>query len=691
MTVCTRILFATFLVAIASSGAGAAGREDAIRKAAAAIDDARLRAAPGDGASWITHGGDLGEQRFSPLDRIDDDNVDELELLWVIDTGMRRGHEATPIVFDGVMYVTTSWSVVIALDPKTGEEIWRYDPKVPREWGARACCDVVNRGVAVYEGKVYVGTIDGRLVALDAATGKVVWEKLTIDPKKSYTITHAPRVADGKVLVGNGGAEYGVRGYVSAYDPGNGELVWRTYTVPGDPAKRPESEALKVALETWKDADEWLKIGAGGTVWDSISYDPELGLVYVGTGNGVAWDRSWRSPGGGDNLYLASILALDANTGEQKWHYQATPGDTWDFDSAQQMTLAELEIDGEERRVLMQASKNGFFYVLDRKTGELLSANPFAEVTWAKKVDLDTGRPIEMEGVRYEKGQAVVKPTMFGAHNWQPMSYSPETGLVYIPVHEITGAYATHKDFKVREAAGVPNLGIELGLVKDLNRSLASGHLLAFDPVEGKEAWRAQYGTAWNGGTLVTKGNLVFQGTADGRFVAYRADDGKKLWERPVGTGVIAAPVTYLAGGVQQVTIVAGWGGTFALLGGDAAAAAGVGPGGKVLTYALRKKDEKAPAAEKARAPSEAEKRFVRGEYLYHHNCVGCHGAAAVGGGVLPDLRRSGSFVHQNFLRIVAAGIPDTGMPAFATLLSKEEIELIQNYVQEKGVRDGVR
>ncbi|MGH7860092.1 MAG: PQQ-dependent dehydrogenase, methanol/ethanol family, partial [Candidatus Binatia bacterium] len=585
-------------------------------------DDARLRGAPADGADWIAHGGDLGETRFSPLDQIDDGNADELELLWSIDTGMRRGHEATPIVVDGVLYVTTSWSVVMALDAKSGEEIWRYDPKVPREWGARACCDVVNRGVAVYRGNIYVGTLDGRLVALDAATGKVVWEKLTIDPKKSFTITQAPRIADGKVIVGNGGAEYGVRGYVSAYDAKSGELVWRAYTVPGDPAKPPENEAMKVALETWKDAAEWLRIGAGGTVWDSISYDPELGLVYVGTGNGVAWDREHRSPGGGDNLYLASILALDAKTGEQKWHYQTTPGDTWDFDSAQQMTLTELEIDGEKRRVLMQASKNGFFYVLDRKTGKLLSARPFAEVTWADGVDLETGRPTEAEGARYLGAQAILKPTAFGAHNWQPMSYSPETGLVYVPVHEITGIYAPYKDFEIREAAGVPNLGIELGVFKDLTREVASGHLLALDPVEGKEVWRAQYGTAWNGGTLATKGNLVFQGTADGRFIAYRADDGKKLWEAPVGTGVIAAPVTYLVDGVQQVTIVAGWGGAFALVGGDAAAAAGVGPGGKVLTFAIgKKKDEtKAAPAEEAKEPTEAEKRFVRGEYLYHHN-----------------------------------------------------------------------
>ena len=605
---------------------------------------------------------------------------------------MRRGQEATPIVVDGVMYVTTSWSLVIALDAKTGTEIWRYDPKVPREWGPRACCDVVNRGVAIYRGKVYVGTLDGRLVALDAATGKVAFEKLTIDPKKSYTITHAPRIADGKVIVGNGGAEYGVRGYVSAYDAASGELVWRTYTVPGDPSKPAETKAIENALQTWKDAGEWLRIGAGGTVWDSISYDPTLGLVYVGTGNGVAWDREKRSPGGGDNLYLASILALDAKTGEQKWHYQTTPGDTWDFDSAQQMTLADLQISGKKRRVLMQAAKNGFFYVLDRESGELLSANRFAQVTWAKGVDLKTGRPIEAAGARYEKDPAVTKPTAFGAHNWQPMSFSPVTGLVYVPVNEVTGLYGQDPDFQIHTSPGFVNLGIDLGVFKDFTRKLASGHLLAFDPVKGKEVWRAQYSTASNGGTLATKGNLVFQGTADGRFVAYRASDGKKLWETPVGTGVIAAPVTYLADGVQQVTIVAGWGGLFALFGGDAGAAAGVGPGGKVLTFALKKKEDKQAApAEEVKQPTEADKRFARGERLYHYNCAACHGTAAISGGVLPDLRKSGSYVQQSFLQIVAGGIPDTGMPQFAPLLSKDEIEVIRSYVVEKGLRDGVR
>jgi quinohemoprotein ethanol dehydrogenase len=683
---------AAIVFTLVAGASAAPPAEEVIRKATSAIDDQMLRAAPGDGANWITHGGDLAETRFSPLDRINAGNVGELRLLWSIDTGMRRGQEATPIVVDGVMYVTTSWSLVIALDAKTGTEIWRYDPKVPREWGPRACCDVVNRGVAVYRGRVYVGTLDGRLVALDAATGKVAFEKLTIDPQKSYTITHAPRIADGKVIIGNGGAEYGVRGYVSAYDAGSGELVWRTYTVPGDPSKPAETKAIEKALETWKDAGKWLKIGAGGTVWDSISYDPALGLVYVGTGNGVAWDREKRSPGGGDNLYLASILALDAQTGEQKWHYQTTPGDTWDFDSAQQMTLVDLEIGGKKRHVLMQAAKNGFFYVLDRQSGELLSANPFAEVTWAKGVDLKTGRPIEAAGVRYEKDAAVIKPTPFGAHNWQPMSFSPMTGLVYVPVNEVTGGYGQDPDFQIHPSPGFMNLGIDLWAFKDLTRKLASGHLLAFDPVKGKEVWRAQYGTAWNGGTLATKGNLVFEGTADGRFVAYRAGDGKKLWEAPVGTGVIAAPVTYLADGVQQVTIVAGWGGVFALFGGDAAAAAGVGPGGKVLTFALKsREDKKETPAEGVKAPTDADKRFARGERLFHYNCAACHGAAAVGGGVLPDLRKSGSYVQQNFLQIVAGGIANVGMPQFGPLLSKDDIESIRNYVVEKGRRDGVR
>lgn len=652
-----------------------------IRSVTLAIDDSRLRAAAGEPENWLTHGGSPGEQRFSALDQLDAKNVGDLELRWSFDTHTDRGLEATPLVVDGILYATGSWSTVFAIDARTGAPIWTWDPEVPREYGQKACCDAVNRGVALYKGKIYVGTLDGRLAALDAATGDVVWQVVTVDQSQPYTITGAPRIAAGKVLIGNGGAEYGVRGYVSAYDPETGKLIWRTYTVPGNPDRPFETPAIEKAARTWK-GGEWLKIGGGGTVWDSIAYDPDLGLVYVGTGNGSAWDRHVRSPGGGDNLYLASILALDVANGELRWHYQTTPGDSWDFDSAQHMILADLDIRGKTRKVLLQAPKNGFFYVLDRATGELLSAEKFAAATWATKIDSKTGRPVEVAGQDYRNGVALVKPTALGAHNWQPMSFSPLTGLVYIPAQEAIGAY--ERDAEFRYAPGEFNTALNLTHFAGLNRKIVSGHLLAWDPVKQREVWRAPYKTAWNGGTLATAGNLVFQGTADGRVVAYRADDGEKLWEAPAGTGVIAAPITFSVDGVQYVTVMAGWGGTFALYGGDAASAAGVKAGGKILTFALRRK----LAATGTSKITDGKPSVARGEKLYHHWCVRCHGAAVVGGGVISDLRHSSDSVRKIFVTIVRSGIPGTDMPAWGKWLSEEEIRTIQEYVVSRAAAE---
>jgi quinohemoprotein ethanol dehydrogenase len=647
---------------------------DAAASGAKSVTEARLLAAASDADNWLLHGRTYEEQRYSPLDQIHDGNVSEMKLVWDYPLRSNRGVEATPIVVDGVMYLTAPWSIVFALDAKTGAEIWKYDPQVPKEKGRDACCDVVNRGVAVYEGKVYVAALDGRLIALDAETGEVVWQTQTTDPKKPYTITGAPRVVAGKIVIGNGGSEYGVRGYVSAYDAKRGELVWRTYTVPGDPAEPAESEEIEKARETWKGADEWLKRGAGGTAWDAITYDPELGLVYFGTGNGVSWDRDNRSPGGGDNLYLTSVLAVFADTGRVKWSYQLVPGDTWDFDACQQLMLAELSIGGKKRKVVMQAPKVGFFYVWDRESGELLSAHQFADkVTWAKKIDLETGRPIEGEGQRYEKGVVTVYPSPFGAHNWHPMSFSPKTGLVYIPAQESPGAFEKVENFEARDGAW--NLGIELSNFKGLDRTLVSGHLLAWDPVKGKEAWRAPYRHINNGGTLATGGNLVFQGTADGRFLAYSADRGKLLFEAPAGTGIIAAPVTYRVDGVQYVTIAAGWGGAIALVGGDAAAAAGVKSIGRVLTFSVEADPIEPPALDAD---------VARGERLFHEHCAVCHGASAVGGGVLPDLRHSNPDVAKVFPLIVKNGIPGTGMAGFGHVVSDEEIASLQSYVRKR-------
>jgi quinohemoprotein ethanol dehydrogenase len=401
------------------------------------VSSARLVAAEkgtGEAGNWLTHGRTTSEQRYSPLALINESNVGQLGLAWSYKLDIDRGTEATPLIDNGVMFTTGAYSIVYALDAKSGKLLWKYDPSVPRTYAAKACCDAVNRGVALWQGRVYVGTLDGYLVALSAETGKVIWRTDTlITRSRAYTITGAPRIADGKVVIGNGGAEFGVRGYVSSYDASTGKLVWRFFTVPGDPSKPFESEAMRLAAKTWK-GDRWWTYGGGGTVWDSMAYDADLGLLYIGVGNGSPWNRSYRSPGGGDNLFLSSIVALKADSGQYAWHYQTTPGDSWDFTATQHLILADLPINGRMRQLILQAPKNGFFYVLDRKTGELLSAEKYVQVTWATGVDLKTGRPVEDPAVAdFSKEPKLVWPSPYGGHNWQPMAFHPGTKLIYIP------------------------------------------------------------------------------------------------------------------------------------------------------------------------------------------------------------------------------------------------------------------
>ncbi len=649
------------------------------------IDDAALKKADARTGDWITHGRDYAETRFSPLKQINDANVKDLGLAWSFDTETNRGLEATPIIVDGVMYTTGSWSIVFAIDARTGKQLWKWDPKVPHSYGPKACCDVVNRGVAVYKGRVYVGTLDGRLAALDAATGAPVWQVVTVDQTKSYTITAAPRVVKGKVLIGNGGGEYGMRGYFSAYDAMTGKLAWRFYTVPGDP-KEAVPAAMKPAMEkaakTWN--GEWWKVGGGGTVWDSMAYDPELDLLYVGVGNGSPWNQHVRSPGGGDNLYLSSILAVKPDTGALVWHYQTTPGDTWDFTATQHIVLADLRINGQQRKVLMQAPKNGFFYVLDRATGELISAEPYVTVTWAKGIDKKTGRPIEADGVRYKDKPIGMQPGPLGGHNWQPMSFNPQTGLVYTPAQETMFGYGQEGGFKFRDRGW--NTGVDFAIVKDMPAAIPTGHLLAWDPVAQKERWRAPYVVMWNGGTLTTAGNLVFQGTADGRFVAYSADKGTKLWQVSVGTGVIASPVTYEIDGTQYVSIMAGWGGAFALTGGNLGLPA---TPGRLLTFALNGKQQlPVVAATQPTPPAAIElnvstEMLAKGGDLFARNCAVCHGIAAFGGGgVLPDLRYSSPATFTSFQKIVLDGaLINEGMPSFKHSMNAEDVQAIRAYV----------
>jgi PQQ-dependent dehydrogenase (methanol/ethanol family) len=646
------------------------------------ITDRDLREAGGR-SDWITTGRDYAETHYSPLKEINASNVSRLGLAWSADMETRRGLEATPIVVNGVMYVTGSWSVVYAFDVVTGKRLWRWDPEVSRAWGQRACCDVVNRGVAVYGNRVFVATLDGRLAALRASDGIPQWQVQTTDKNQSYTITGAPRIVKGKVIIGNGGAEYGVRGYVSAYDAGTGKLDWRFYIVPGDPSKPFENAAMEKAAKTW--TGEWWKFGGGGTPWDSFAFDPELDLLYVGTGNGSPWNWKVRSPGGGDNLYLSSILALRPETGELVWHYQTTPGDSWDYTAVQQMILTTLTLDGRPRKVLMQAPKNGFFYVLDRATGELLSAKPFVTINWATGVDMKTGRPVENPEARAVDPAKMFlqQPGPLGGHNWQPMSYHPGTGLVYIPAQDMVYPYLGDANFKYL-TGGAWNLGM-LPLPSTDPLAMTPGYLLAWDPVKESARWSVKYPTYWNGGVLSTAGNLVLQGTAAGNFVAYNAENGDKLWEVPVHTGVMAAPATYTVNGKQYISVLAGWGGAFGIVGGNASG--DFGTPGRLLTFALDGKAAMpagvAPMAVPKPMTLDADQKTIEaGSLEYARWCVWCHGFAAVSGGVVKDLRYSSEATYAAYPKIVLDGtFVQAGMPAFKQWLSNDDVAAIRAFV----------
>lgn len=680
--------------------------ETVVERSLADIDGARIAAADSEPGNWLSHGRTYDEQRFSPLDQINDGNIGELALAWSLDTATTRGLEATPIIVDGVMYLSLNWGIAIAVDAKTGSELWRFDPEVPGEWGRYGCCDVVNRGVAVWKGRVYTASFDGRLFALDAADGSVVWEVNTI-PGPPYTITGAPRVFNDKVVIGNGGAEYGVRGYITAYDTDTGEEAWRFYTVPGDPSLPVEHPELEAALPTWK-GGEWWKIGGGGTAWDSMLYEPESNTLYVGTGNGSPWTREIRSPGGGDNLYLSSILALDADSGRMKWHYQTTPGDNWDYTATQPLMLADIEIDGRVRNVIMQAPKNGFFYVLDRKTGELISANPFSTTTWASHVDLETGRPVETGEGEYGHATAFVLPSANGAHNWHPMAFHPGTGLVYIPTQDIAGIYSLSEQWK-KESEFTPdenwwNTGMDWVAYIDAITALPEipmekGYLKAWDPVTGEARWQVEYPAPLNGGLLATAGNLVFQGTADGYLYAYKADTGEEVWSQYIQTGIVAAPVTYTVDGDQYVAVLAGWGGVN-IVSGDArtSAAAKYGNEGRLISFKLggggtlpqlALRDQSIPDWP---ALTASEETVRQGEIAYTKYCMLCHGALAISPGVTPDLRRMGENIREHFQDIVRGGIlSDNGMASFADLVSEEDVEAILSYVQKRALEDRAR
>ncbi len=670
------------------------------------VTDAMLQSPPE--GEWLSYGRDQGEQRFSPLNSINDGNVKKLGLAWSADMETARGQEATPLMHDGTLYVTTAWSIVKAYDAKTGKLKWSFDPKVPRDTLVRACCDAVNRGVALYGKAVYVATLDGRLIALKQESGALLWSALVVPNFRDYTITGAPRIANGLVLIGSGGAEYKARGFLAAYDYRTGQQIWRFHTVPGNPAEGHESPVMEKAAKTW--AGEWWKLGGGGTVWDSITYDPKTKLVLFGTGNAEPWNPA-ASGRQGDSLYTSSIVAVHADTGEYAWHFQETPEDRWDYDSNAQITLTDMEIGGKLRHVALHAPKNGYFYVLDAATGEFLSAGPFVQQSWTTGIDPKTGRPAINPAARYEQtGQPFLgMPGPTGAHSWQAMSFSPKTGLVYIPSNQTFFPYMAEKLFAPTE------IGYQTGIsgaaaampadpkVRAGALAATGGALIAWNPKTHKPAWSVPHSAAWNGGTLATAGNLVFQGDATGTLSAYSADKGSKLWSFPVQTGAIAAPMTYAIDGEQYVAILVGWGGMFDVVMGRLAHKGGaIRNVSRLLVFKLGAKGQLPALPALGALPLDppaftgAAEQAALGASLYGRYCVVCHGDAAVAGGLNPDLRRSAVLGNGETMRkIVIEGALSPsqggqGMVSFKSALKPDQVEAIRQYLIKRANEDKV-
>ena len=659
------------------------------------VDDVAL-ADEIQGDNWLAYGRTHNERRFSPLDQINSNNVNELKVDWFLDLPQDVGIVSTPLVVEGVLYFIGSLNVVRAVDAVTGGLLWEYDPKIGAYYPeVEKIGWPHNRGITYWKGKVYLATLNGRLIALDAATGEQIWSVQTFSPDAGLFITGAPKAFKGKILIGNGGADHGPhRGFVTAYDAETGEQAWRFYIVPGNPADGFENEAMEMAAKTW--TGEWWKYGGGGNSWHGFTYDADLDVLYIGTGNGSPWNQKVRSPQGGDNLFLCSIVALDPDTGEYLWHYQTTPGETWDYNSNMDIVLADLVIDGEEVKVLLHAPKNGFFYVINRETGKLISAEPIAEMTWATHVDLETGRPVEIPGARFEKNRALIAPSNFGAHSWHAMSYSPKSGLAYIPtIHSSIFFDDQSIDLKNWEPS---NKKFDQSLISIPNDPITRdtlGSLQAWDPVKQKLVWRVPMLDKWNAGTMVTAGNLVVQGKADGQLVAYRAETGKELWRFFVGSGISAPPITYAVDGRQYIAILVGWGGASSGVGGKLAADLGWSYGiqmRRLISFSLDGEEvlpesppphivRPIPAPDFHVDPQMASNAMSEFETI----CSWCHGPQALASGMAPDLRASGVVLSQDlFAQVVREGSATArGMPAYKRY-SDEELLGLRHYIRQK-------
>ncbi|MES2698875.1 MAG: PQQ-dependent dehydrogenase, methanol/ethanol family [Pseudomonadota bacterium] len=700
----SRLLAAAALLLIAAC-APASQRlaEPAAARGPAAVDRAALTQvdAPANVGDWMSYGRDWGEQRYSPLDQINAGNVSQLGLAWYDDLDTMRGVQGTPLAIDGVLYNVSIYNIVTAYNAATGAKLWTYDPQVGAEWARLACCGPSARGIAAWNGKIYIGALDGRLIAVDAATGLEVWSTQTFEREgllNAYSITGAPRVYDGKVVIGNGGADYGVRGFVSAYDAETGAQLWKFYTVPGNPADGPDGEAsdsaMQIALPTWH--GEWWRWGGGGTAWDAFAYDPALNLVYIGTGNGSPHMWSIRSEGRGDNLFLCSIVAVDATTGAYRWHYQMVPEEDWDYTCTQPMMTADLEIGGRTRQVIMQAPKNGFFYVIDRATGELLSAESYvSQNTWASRIDLATGRPALQPGAHNTATPHLMSPSWLAAHTWHPMAYSAQTGLIYLSAQEQGDVYAAmeaedftfvrHRSNSGQQRRNDPELRARL---MERARAEEKGYLLAWNPVTQTEAWRVPYRVPGSGGVLATAGNLVVQGTIDQTLAIYAADTGTKLWEMDIDQAPVAGAITYLVDGVQYIAINAGWGGSPVY---------NLGPfttgTAKLLVFRLGAKSVALPPpplpSELPRPPflTATEDQVARGRDVYDTNCVRCHGVNAVGG--VKDLRWMTADTRSHFADIVLRGLyAERGMASFADVLSEEDAAAVHAFLIARANED---
>ena len=683
----------------------------AAQKPAAAVDAARL-ASPAP-EEWLSPGRDPEGTYFSPLKDINAGNVSQLGFAWDYDLGTNRGLEATPLVIDGVMYATSNFGRVYALDAATGKELWKYDPQIDGQWARYACCDAVNRGVVAFDGRLYVGALDGWLHAIDARTGARIWKVDTLlgrNERKPYTLTGSPLLAGDLVVVGTAGGDFaGARGYVSGYDRKTGALKWRFFTVPRNPADGPQDQPhLEAAIKTWDPRHRW-DAGSGGTVWDGMAFDPALNLVYIGTANPAPYNSHIGGRHGGDELYAASIIAIHADSGTMAWYYQTVPGDRWDFDSTQKLVLANVDLDGKQRQVVMQAAKDGFYYVLDRVTGELLSAHNFAFVSWTAGIDPKTGRPIPSPTADYDHGPALVFPSESGAHSWQPMAYDAARGLTFIPVIEsgnvlvetgerraglVEGQFTTPafppESYDPKAMRGLYGA---LPPLKQLahgykTNTATRGFVRAWSVAEHKIVWETQTATSWDSGVLATAGGLVFQGDANGNLNAYSSDTGQRLASIAMGSSMMAAPMSYRLDGTQYVAILAGYGGGAVITGSPLdpeSAAYRYGNEGRVIVLKLGGPAPPIPALRTdpplpeppARTGTPAQ--IAGGEVLYNRYCSRCH---VVGRGILPDLRRLEASKHAAFNSIVLGGaFSSKGMARFDDVLSPADAEAIHSYL----------